>query len=141
MSVISVFVDFFLLFEAIMALSQPWLSWVLLVVFLLSILIMADLLPGNVSTIDPGGIPFWCPQVSHEGLTSHTRRCFFRPFHRWVRKPLRRVWWTARYLWYPDVRSYPCLFHRRVLRPYYKSRSHIIRQLYMVKSGVTFVWD
>ena len=91
---------------------------------------MADLLPGNVSTIDSGGMLFWCPQVSQEGLNFHMRRCFFRPYRRWVRKPLRRMWWTARYLWYPSVRSYPCLFHRRVFRPFYKSRKHIIRQFY-----------
>ena len=108
-------------------------------------LIIADVLPGNVSTIDPGGQPFWCPEMPNVLPISFRRYCR-RPFRHWVRRPIKRGWWMAKYIYYPAVQSYLLHFHRQVLRPYIKSRSNWVCQRYyrvrrLYRLGVRKLWS
>jgi hypothetical protein len=65
-----------------------------------------------------------------KSLSCHHTSPYLRLFRRCVRRAIKRVWWTVRYLHYPAVKSYLLRFHRQVLRRYYKSWSHLIRQRY-----------
>ena len=103
------------------------------------------MLPGNVSTIDPGGQPFWCP-VMPKVFPTIIRRCCLRPFRRWVRRPLKRGWWMVKYVYYPDLKLCLLRFHRRVLHPYFRFWSNLVRQRYyqvrrLYRLGVKKLWS